>query len=173
MATETIERGRVRIDWDSGIESHALEFQGEIDERCQFAELATRLGPQVALDLGGITFVNSMGVREWIRFLRKLREIGARVTLRDCSEAIVYQMNMIPETRVGAQVESFQAPYDCPSCGHEASMRIVVAEHREALRRGAPPCFDCAECGEEMEFSELTERYLLFLEPDLRGSDFV
>lgn len=167
MATETLERGRVRIDWERGADHHALEFKGEIDERCQFAELAGRLGPQVALDLGGITFVNSMGVREWIRFLRTLRDTGAEVILRDCSEAIVYQMNMIPETRVGAHIDSFHAPYDCPGCGHEASMRIVVSEHADGLRRGKPPSFDCSECGDAMEFAELTDRYLLFLEPEL------
>jgi anti-anti-sigma regulatory factor len=143
---------------------HLVTMSGQVDERSSIADYTGMLEGSVILDLEKVSFINSVGVRDWIRTLRELRERGVAVTLRRCSEAIVHQMNMIVEVRAGAEIESFFAPYECEDCGYEASMQLDAREHRELLARREAPVLGCAECGGSMTFSELGERYFLFLE---------
>jgi hypothetical protein len=133
---------------------------GRLDDTCQLGELAARMpAGDVALDVGGITFVNSIGMREWVRLLRTLRARGL-VTLEVVSEVLMVQMNLISEFRGGVQIAAFHASYACPACGYEASMRIDAVAHAEALRRLEAPALPCPECGTAMELADFPERYL-------------
>jgi anti-anti-sigma regulatory factor len=154
--------GRLEIDWTPGRE-HFVVMHGQLDERADLESFAKQLADAVVLDLERITFINSIGVREWIRMLRALEMRKVRVVLRRCSEALVLQMNMILEMQTGTTVESFFAPYLCEDCGHESSRCLDVREHAAGLRRMQLPPQPCGECGSMMQFSEIPARYLLFL----------
>jgi len=108
-------------------------------------------------------FINSIGVREWMRLLRGLTDRGARVRLERCAEVIIEQINMIDEALGQAEVLSFHAPYQCPECGLEASMLIEVAPHAAAMRRMEAPVMACPDCGKEMELFEIPEKFFSFL----------
>jgi hypothetical protein len=44
---------------------------GRIDDSVSLGQLVALLAPgQVTLDTGGVTFVNSIGMREWLRLIR-------------------------------------------------------------------------------------------------------
>ena len=163
MSRTTLQLGRLRIDWDAHAGHHVLALDGQIDERSDLASLVAKLDGNVTFDLDGVSFINSIGVREWIKLLYGLADRGVKVTLRRCSEAVVHQLNMIIETQTGATVESFRAPYACGKCGAEASIVLDVAKHGPALSRRETPAQVCAECSGAMSFSEVAERYLLFL----------
>lgn len=133
---------------------------GRLDDTCQLGGLAAQLpAGDVALDAGGITFINSIGMREWVRLLRTLRARGA-VTLEAISDALMVQMNLISEFRGLVQIASFDASYACPACGYEASMRVDAVAHADALRRLEAPALACPECGLPMELADFPERYL-------------
>ena len=136
---------------------------GQIDEVSSLDEMAENPPRRVVIDLGGLAFMNSLGVRRWARLIRLLDERGAKVAVRNCPEHVTFQFNMIPQTVDGVEVESFFAPYSCPGCGHETSMCIDAKLHLDQLRQYAPPGFDCPLCGAAMEFEEMPERYLAFL----------
>ena len=95
--------------------------------------------------------------------MRALHERSIRVTLERCSEAIVLQLNMIVETRLGARVESVYAPYECDSCGNESYQLLRATP---SLRE-AQPTHPCPECGATMVFSDLAASYFLFLEDEV------
>jgi anti-anti-sigma regulatory factor len=164
MAKEVVTTGRLQIEYTSAGSETRVVMRGQIDERTQLVTFADRLADHAVMDLEAVSFINSVGVREWIRFMRNLAQRGVRVTLRRCSEAMIQQMNMIVEVQTGADVESFFAPYECESCGCEASMCLHVNENLAALRSGKAPTMACPECTGTMEFNEIPERYLLFLE---------
>lgn len=146
---------------DSG---YVARLKGRIDERALLVGLAGRVRESLVMDLGGVVFINSVGVREWIKMMRQLAERGVRVRFDHCPEPLVQQMNMIVEARGRAQVTSFYAPYQCIECGYEGSMCIDVSRHREQLRAREAPAMSCPECAGAMELSEIPERYFLFLE---------
>jgi predicted RNA-binding Zn-ribbon protein involved in translation (DUF1610 family) len=133
---------------------------GRIDDSCRLGELAGQLPPgDVVIDTAGVTFVNSIGMREWGRFVRALRERGT-VTLEAVADVLMAQMNLITEFLGAVQILSFHAGYVCPRCGYEASVLIDAVAHAAALRRLQAPALPCPECGAAMELADFSERYL-------------
>jgi anti-anti-sigma regulatory factor len=142
----------------------ALVLAGAIDETAALHELVGRArGGRLALDLAGVTFINSLGVRDWIRMQAAAQQAGLAVELRRVSEPIVHQLNMIIATRGTAQVTSFFAPYACDACGREESLLVDATLHRERLVRLDPPPMTCPECSARMAFNDFPERYFSFL----------
>jgi anti-anti-sigma regulatory factor/DNA-directed RNA polymerase subunit RPC12/RpoP len=142
---------------------HLVTLCGQIDERSRLSEATGALEGRVILDTERVSFINSVGVRHWIRMVRDLVERETTVVLRRCSEAVVHQMNMIIEARSGSSVESFFAPYECSRCGYEVSMCIDLTTHAEALGRQEAPVLACPDCTGPLIFTDLPERYFLFL----------
>jgi len=153
-------RGRMTIT-DQG---DALVLAGAIDEAAALHELPTRArSGRLVLDLAAITFINSLGVRDWIRMQAAARQGHLAVELRRVAEPLVHQLNMIIATRGDAQVTSFFAPYACDACGREESLLIDAVAHAERLVRLDPPPMTCPECQAEMAFNDFPERYFSFL----------
>jgi ABC-type transporter Mla MlaB component len=142
-----------------------LVLSGAIDETANIIALLERATDRVLiLDLAGISFINSLGVRDWIRMLATATKQDLAVELRRVSEPIVHQLNMIIATRGTAKVSSFFAPYACDKCGREDSLLVDVAANAAGLAKLEPPPQTCPECGAEMAFNDFPERYFTFLE---------
>lgn len=153
------------LRWSGDREGDVLlvSLNGDIDENANLFELKALLSGDVRLDLGGVHHINSAGVRDWVNFIREAGELTSRITLVNCSPAIVMQMNMIANFRGGAAVESIFAPFACPSCDHEQDGLILITE---TLKAGLPeqvPHFTCDACGAELELDDIPERYFAFL----------
>ena len=134
-------------------------LRGRLDDTCQLGELASRLpAGDVVLDTAGVTFVNSIGLREWARLLRTLRGRGT-VVLDAVSDVLITQMNLISEFH-GVTITSFHAAYVCPACGCESAPRIDAALHADALRALQAPAMPCPECGAATDLADYPERYL-------------
>ncbi len=153
-------RGRLTVD----IQRDTLALTGAIDEAAALHELIghARDG-RLVLDLGGITFINSLGVRDWIRMQVSAQKAGLAVELHRVAEPLVHQLNMIIATRGNARVASFFAPYACDACGREDSLLIDTTATAAALARLEPPPMTCPECGAAMAFNDFPERYFSFL----------
>lgn len=139
-----------------------LTLSGRIDESARLDEVAAAVDESVIIDLEGVEFINSMGARNWVNMMRAFADRAVAVTLRRCSEVIVFQMNMILEARMGAKVESVLAPYECEDCGDE---RFALLEVSTDLVR-EQPTRECEECGGTAVFAEMPASYFLFLEDD-------
>ena len=152
--------GRMQIESDG----EQLVLSGAIDEAAGVAELVGRArSGRLVLDLGGVTFINSLGVRDWIRLQAAATAAGIAVELRRVSEPLVHQLNMIIATRGDARVTSFFAPYACDACGREDSLLVDAVAHAAQLARLEPPPMTCPECGAQMAFNDFPERYFSFL----------
>jgi ABC-type transporter Mla MlaB component len=146
----------LRWQLDQVGERQVVALTGVLDENADLRPLKV-LDGAVAIDLSGVRRISSTGVREWIDFMRAL-EGRCTVSLIRCSPASVTQLNLIANFRGPAQVESFIAPYDCAGCGCECEVLLDAV----GATRGVPPV-ECPDCGTEMDFAELPERYLTFL----------
>jgi hypothetical protein len=153
-------RGRMTIT-DQG---DALLIGGAIDEAAALHELPARArNGTLVLDLAAVTFINSLGVRDWIRMQAAAQGSQLNVELRRVAEPLVHQLNMIIATRGNATVSSFFAPYQCDSCGREESLLIDAIAHADRLTRLDPPPMTCPECQSQMAFNDFPERYFSFL----------
>ena len=142
----------------------AVVLRGPIDEGTALTGLLERARDRrLVLDLGGVTFINSLGLRDWIRMLAGAQRAAIAIELRRVAEPIVHQMNMILAARGGARVVSFFAPYLCGGCGREDAVLLETAAHAAALARRTAPRVTCTECGDPMEFNDFPERYFSFL----------
>jgi len=153
-------RGRMTIT----LQGDALVLAGAIDETAVLHELPTRaVGGRLVLDLAAVTFINSLGVRDWIRMQASAQKTHLAVELRRVAEPLVHQLNMIIATRGTATVTSFFAPYACDACGLEQSLLIDAIVNAERLVRLDPPPMICPECQAQMAFNDFPERYFSFL----------
>ncbi len=154
-------RGRLQI---TPVSPGKLMLAGSIDESAAVIDLLPRAADQkLTLDLAGVTFINSLGVRDWIRMQQAAQKAKLAVQLDRVSEVLVHQLNMIIATRGDAKVTSFYAPYACDACGREESILIdAVAHHAELVNMQAPPA-TCPECKAQMAFNDFPERYFSFL----------
>ncbi len=157
MTAET--RGRMTVDRTNDV----LTIAGAIDEASGLHELLAGISGRIALDLAAVTFINSLGVRDWIRMQAAAQKAGIAVELRRVSEPLVHQLNMIIATRGAARVTSFFAPYACDACGREESLLIDAVAHASQLARLEPPAMPCPECNGQMVFNDFPERYFSFL----------
>lgn len=141
-----------------------LLVSGAIDEHAGLNDLlAQATSGRLVLDLGGITFINSLGVRDWIRLMAAATQRGLHVELRRVAEVLVHQLNMIIATRGTARVTSFFAPYACDACGREESLVIDAVANGAGLAQLQPPPMSCPECQAAMAFNDFPERYFSFL----------
>jgi hypothetical protein len=152
---KTFRTGRLEVK----LRGSRAVLAGRLDEAVQLGELADQLPPgEVVIDAAGVSFVNSVGMREWIRLIRALRGRSA-ITLEAVSEVLITQMNQISQFR-GIRITSFYASYVCPSCGHEATLLVDAVKQVAALDQMKVPAMPCPECQAAMELGDYPERYL-------------
>ena len=153
-------RGRMTIQ----PQGDALVIGGAIDEAAALHEMVGRAhGGRLVLDLAGVTFINSLGVRDWIRMQAAAQQGNLAVELRRVAEPLVHQLNMIIATRGTSKVTSFFAPFACDACGREESLLIDAVAHAAELAQLQPPAMKCPECSAQMAFNDFPERYFSFL----------
>ena len=147
--------GHVEFEMSPG----RLVLRGRIDDASPIGELAAKVpAGDVTIDTDGVTFVNSIGMREWMRLVRGLKAKG-RVTFERVADVLITQMNLRPEF-AGSTVTSFHAQYLCGSCGAESAPVVDAVAHADELRWLRAPKLPCPECGKPMELADFPERYL-------------
>src|SRR6185312_11828430 len=139
-------------------EGGVLLLSGSIDETADLMGLLGRAqGGTLVLDLAGVTFINSLGVRDWIRMQSEATRGGVAIELRRVAEVIIHQLNMIIATRGTARVTSFFAPYACDKCGREESLVVDAIASASELAQLKAPAMSCPECAETMVFNDFPE----------------
>lgn len=145
-------------------ERKRVVIKGDITEATSFKDLIPALVGRVDFDLSQVSYINSLGVRAWVEFLREAPIQGYE--LHACSVAFVLQAAMVKAVIGRGTITSFFAPYHCDACDFEEerllqSAAILAADDLE------PPTFACPECGGQLLFDDIPERYLAFLhDPD-------
>ena len=141
-----------------------LVMTGVIDETAKLIDfLSYAHDGRLVLDLGGITFINSPGVRAWILMQQVAAEQKIALELRRVSEPIIHQLNIVPAARGVSLVSSFFAPYLCEDCDREQGVLLDVRVHGADLARMRPPPMNCSDCKRPMGFAHPPELYFTFL----------
>ena len=157
MAKREVDLGgglKAQIDAQGGASHVAL--LGAVTEAASFTPL-TQLGTPVRIDLAGVERINSIGVRNWIHFVKQCESSGIDLSFERCSPAIVQQISMISNF-MGARsrVTSLFAPYLCGSCNAEhLELVSVTPGHPVAVQHA----LSCPKCQAPMMLDELEAMY--------------
>jgi hypothetical protein len=156
---------KARATMTAQVKGDLVLLAGAIDEKARLTELLETVeGDRLVLDLGGITFVNSLGVREWIRMQSVATASQITIELRRVVIPIVHQLNIVIATRGTSLVTSFYAPYLCTECDSEPDVLLDVTVHGQDLAKKQPPEMKCPQCSRVMEFTDPPEIYFSFLD---------
>lgn len=138
---------------------------GTIDETANLSELINRArNGRLVLDLAGITFINSIGVREWCLMQKAAANAKLSLELRRVAEPLVHQLNIVPAARGVSIVTSFFAPYECDDCDREFEILLDVRAHGKDFARMQPPKQQCPDCDGELVFGHPPELYFTFMQ---------
>lgn len=144
---------------ENGVESLALK--GNIDEDADFAQASVQ-GTTLVVDLGGVVAINSVGIREWIKWTKAF-PAGCKMTVRNCPKIIVDQINMVLGfLPPGSKVESFFVPYYNEATGNE---KMVLFVNGREFKDGKvnPPDTVNDDAGDPMEMDVIEAKYFKFV----------
>ena len=146
-------------DWEK------LNYIGPINEDSEvhLPKLLQTLGPKVIVNFKQVENVNSCGVRAWITFMRDL-EKGRSLVFEECTPEIVSQINMIPNFKGKAVVQSVYGGYSCPKCGHQQLHLFEKGKNLPANAGGAVEEVKCVKCASVSELDEIEEEYFAWVE---------
>ncbi len=140
-----------------------LELSGQIDE--SFSEELIKLAyqPEIILDLTLVESINSLGIRDWIKFLNELHH--HRIYLKHCPKVIIDQINMVQGfLPKHCRVVSFFIPYFNKESHLEKNVLIELDQSREITLEKLcveKSIFD--ENKREFEIDVVTQKYFKFL----------
>lgn len=145
--------GNSKIKW---IDDKTLKISGIIDETFSLEEHLKLFTDGLRIDLGGVTRINSCGVREWIRAVIGLK---VRVHLIKCPTVIVNQISMISEfLGMNGVVDSFEVVEVCEHCDYEQS-KFVDLEKISDINELKSLLEPCPKCDKDMVFDQDFEVY--------------
>jgi hypothetical protein len=128
-----------------------IVMEGPITEFSALRTADVPAGKPVILDTGGVTSINSLGVRTWLVFMDSLTRRASQVTIRRLATVLVAQTVAIRGFLGRAQIESFMVPWLCGSCS-----RTLELLHRSGEEIRPHPC---PKCGKSMILDDLPEWY--------------
>lgn len=138
-----------------------VSLKGHIDEDATFIPLQPAVTKAV-LDLDAVTAINSVGIREWIKWTKSF-PAGVEVTVRKLPKVIVDQANMVAGfLPSGTIVESFYVPYYCDGSGEEKMVLFTNGKEFGGGQVNAPEnVTDSA--GDAMEMDIIETKYFKFI----------
>lgn len=139
-----------------------IELNGTIEENVQLDHLIGPFEGELTVKCRGVTRINSVGVKTWMRYFQGLRNEGKTFKFTECSYSIIEQLNMISNFSCGGEVLSVLLPFSCLKCQNE----FVATCKTEDLKKNKLqiPNVRCekTDCG--AQFDDDPEEYLYFLE---------
>lgn len=138
-----------------------LKLSGSIEESVDFDQLIGPVTKEVHIHCKGVTRINSVGVKAWIKYFQSLKTKAVKVKFAECSMAIVEQINLISNFVAGGEVVSLYVPFLCENCKAEFVALFTVEMVRKLGFK--MPFAKCPKCSGKAVFDDLPDEYFYFL----------
>jgi anti-anti-sigma regulatory factor len=138
-----------------------VTFAGSIDETTDFMAAVGVPEIPLVIDCKGVERINSVGVKNWIRYFNLLAEKKVRVHLEKVPPALVEQLNVVRNFHCGAEILSIMLPFKCGSC--KTSLFAAIKTQEVAKLAMPIPPTKCVKCGAAAAFDDIPEEYLEFV----------
>lgn len=158
----------------AGGEWTRLALAGPVNEDAKsvLMPLVDTAGPRCILDLGEVTYLNSVGIRDWSLFLKSFKTApggggGApkprEIVFDRCTDEVVRTMNMVTNFHYRLPVRSLFRAYGCEHCGHEQTVLLREGVDYQVGQMPDTPAQHCAQCAKISEPFVLDEEFFQFL----------
>jgi anti-anti-sigma regulatory factor len=124
--------------------------------------LAAEKAGQAVLDLRGVPFANSTGIRDWAYMLKEFKN-GKTVVFEHVPDEIIRTMNMILGFRQSIPIRSLFRMYCCDSCNHEFRRTMIMGRDYDTNRLPTAKKLPCESCGQEASPPDPDEDFFMFL----------
>ncbi len=139
-----------------------VELIGAIEENVNFEELIGAFQGTLFIKCRGVTRINSVGVKTWMRYFQALKAQGKVFKFLEISHPIIEQFNMISNFACGGETLSVCLPFSCGVCQKEFIALSSTADLKaNALKVPDAKC-EKPNCG--AQFDDDPEEYLYFLQ---------
>jgi|GEM_PF-3048095 len=147
-----------------------ISLEGAIGETTPMFTLPLDETKEINLDLEKMTYINSIGVRQWILWTMKIPN-DCVVKLHNCPFVIASQASMVVGFLTKKMtLESIRLPYACENCNFEEMYFAVRGKDYEYPINGHPPRIsipehrECPKCkAAQLEPDLIREKSFKFL----------
>lgn len=139
-----------------------LELSGEVNHDTKFMEIFGPIPAHLEIDTAGVRTINSVGIREWIKYFTGLRKSGVKLSFTHCSAPIVYQINMFANFISADEVRSIYLPFLCSSCSQE-QYSLLEIKGQSLAPDWSPANIPCDKCSGVAVFDDVPSEYFNFL----------
>ncbi|ASD62824.1 hypothetical protein [Bdellovibrio bacteriovorus] len=146
-----------------------ISIEGPISEKASLFEASIQAYKEIKLNLSKVTFINSIGVKNWILWTCRIPQ-DATLYLEECPFVIVNQINIVQGfVPKNSFVTSFMAPFLCEKCSHEQIVKLSKDVHyfytndQSPYKIQIPEDMKCAKCGGTMEADFIMDKTFSFL----------
>jgi anti-anti-sigma regulatory factor len=138
-----------------------MKLSGSIDETVNFDQALGVLQGEVHIHTKEIVRINSVGVKNWIKYFQQLQTKGVLIHFVECSTSIVEQINLISNFIAGGEVDSIYVPFACTGCNTEliALFRTIDLDRSDFKL----PTLKCSKCSGTAVFDDIEDEYFAFL----------
>jgi|GEM_PF-1770715 len=154
----------MRIESKDG--SALVFFSGTLNEEAyaQYVKLAESLPKSCVFDFGGVSFINSTGVRDWIKFIR-LVQTGRTIVFERCTDSLIGNMNLMPYMVGEATIKSVLRNSTCPKCGALDAILLVQGKDFDGNGHMLSDTPACRTCKTIVVWDMPDSEYFLFQRP--------
>ena len=141
---------------------------GYIGEGAELFELNFAGVKKVSIELNGVNYMNSVGVKNWITWTTRFPQT-LQIELHHCPTLIVNQVNMVAGFLPNnGTVESLTAPMICQSCNREQNITLTRGKDYQYASVSKSneiklPTVACPKCGKPMELDVVEAKFFNFL----------
>ena len=139
-----------------------VEISGTIEENVNFEQLIGSFNGLLTVKCRGVTRINSVGVKTWMRYFQSLKAQGKTFQFIELAHPIIEQLNMISNFACGGEVLSILLPFSCLKCQTEFVANCPTADLKASGLQIPPVKCEKPNCG--AQFDDDPEEYLYFLE---------
>ena len=132
----------------------SITLSGVIDERTSFESVIGSTQSSLDIHCKGITRINSIGVKNWVRFFSNLRKKGVRLRFLECSSVVVQQLEFFHNVVEPQEIESVFIPLVCDFCGKNDEKLSSIQDLRTLGFR--TPAWKCT-CGGSLVLDDADE----------------
>ena len=145
-----------------------VTVSGYIGENAGLFELNFVDIKRMVMDLSGVNYMNSVGVKNWINWTGRFPN-DLQIEFHNCPSLIVNQVNLVAGFLPNnGTIESLSAPYICEDCNREANVPLRRGVHYEYSSLTEPykfqsPAVPCPKCKKNMELDAVESKFFNFL----------
>ena len=152
---------KLKMSSEKKSEKQTIKLTGVMNENSNFDSVDFSDSNEIILDLGGVSLINSIGIRGWLKWCQSLPK-DKPVQIINAPKAMIDQANMLSNFfPKQAKILSLELPYFCDNCEKTHSLFFEIGSNLKS--NDVPTTSMCPHCKKTAQLDIVQESYFNFL----------